>query len=131
MWYPTQKQSSWGKKEKRRKDRNSPFGAWKIRCNLKRQIDNVLPFGNSRAVLLEHKHAYESLENLVKMQILSQEIWGGLRFSSSKEMPGGVNSAALDTILGVVHTFQWGVYSVIQWRHTFNTTVKLCLVLDQ
>lgn len=36
------------------------------------------------------------------MQILSQEVWEGLRVSSSKEMPGGANSAALDTILRAV-----------------------------
>lgn len=51
-------------------------------------------------MLLKHECAYKSLGDL-KMQVLSQEAWRGLRFYSSKEIPGAALSAALDTTLGV------------------------------
>lgn len=38
------------------------------------------------------------------MQSFELRVWGGLRLCSSKEMPGGANSAALDTTLRVARS---------------------------
>lgn len=64
------------------------------------------------------------LGDLVIMQILSQEVWGGLRFFTSKEMPGGANSAALDTTLRVVELLKNRNKSILR---VLMGSVSMCL----